>query len=109
MCASRWRGVGRFRMRRTDDGALSRLDDRPPRARRTRASGVRSALSVAAGLVALAASPAHAIDLTPLLTAPGTTVTLDGTSVYTVAEFAVTSDKTIDCNGSRITTGGPIR
>lgn len=93
-------------MRRKD---FSRLDGHPERVARSRASGVRSAL-LAAALVVAAVAPAHAVDLTPLLSAPGTTVTLSGTSVYTIAEFSVTSDKTILCNGARITsTGGPIR
>jgi hypothetical protein len=96
-------------MRRKDNVA-SRLDDHPARVPHARASCVRSALLAAVALLGPAVSPAHAVNLIPLLTAPGTTVTLNGTSVYTIAEFSVTSGKTILCNGARITsTGGPIR
>lgn len=60
--------------------------------------------------VLLGVPVAGAVDLTPLLAAPGDTVTLDGTSIYTVAEYALSADKTIVCNGARITSqGGPIR
>jgi hypothetical protein len=51
-----------------------------------------------------------AADLAPLLAAPGTTVTLNGGTVYSSIEVALTVDKTILCNGATIqSTGGPIR
>ena len=61
-------------------------------------------LILASGLCGAAAD-----DLTPLLAAPGTTVTLDSGTVYTVSDYCVAADKTILCNGARImSTGGPI-
>ncbi len=60
--------------------------------------------------LSLRAAPAAAVDLTPLLAAPGTTVNLNGTTIYTVDEYPLSTDKTILCNGAQIqSTGGPIR
>src|SRR5207247_7834934 len=60
-------------------------------------------------ILASGLSGAAADDLTPLLAAPGTTVTLDSGTVYTVSDYCVAADKTILCNGARImSTGGPI-
>ena len=51
-----------------------------------------------------------AVDLGPLLAAPGATVVLDGDTVYSSTEISLTTDKTILCNGATIqSTGGPIR
>lgn len=51
-----------------------------------------------------------AVDLAPLLAATDTTVTLDGGTVYTTTEIALSVNKTILCNGATIqSTGGPIR
>lgn len=51
-----------------------------------------------------------AADLAPLLAAPGTTVTLSGSTMYTVTEYALSVNKTLLCNGATIqSTGGPIR
>ncbi len=62
-------------------------------------------------LFGLAASQASATTpLAPLLAAPGTTVTLDGSTVYTASENALSVSKTLLCNGATIqSTGGPIR
>jgi hypothetical protein len=75
-------------------------------ARRTAA-----ALAVAALCAAAFAAPARAAtDLRPLLDAPGTTVTLNGSTVYTITEYALTVNKTLLCNGATIQSSiGPIR
>jgi hypothetical protein len=53
---------------------------------------------------------AMAADLAPLLAAPGTTVTLNGGTAYSITEYALSVNKTILCNGATIqSTGGPIR
>src|SRR5439155_644874 len=56
------------------------------------------------------ATAASAVNLAPLLSAPGTTVTLNGGTTYTITEYALTTSKTILCNGATIqASGGPIR
>ena len=62
-------------------------------------------------LFCFAASGASAATpLAPLLAAPGTTVTLSGSTVYTISEYALPASKTLLCNGATIqSTGGPIR
>ena len=61
-------------------------------------------------LSCLVASLALAADLAPLLAAPGTTVTLNGGTVYSITEYPLSVNKTILCNGAAIqSTGGPIR
>ena len=62
-------------------------------------------------LFCVAASEASAAtDLAPLLAAPGTTVTLNVSTGYTITEFALSANKTLLCNGATIqSTGGPIR
>ena len=51
-----------------------------------------------------------AIDLRPLLTAPGTEVVLDGNSVYSVTETPLSFNKTLLCNGATIlSSNGPVR
>jgi len=51
-----------------------------------------------------------AADLAPLLAAPGTTVTLNGGTAYSITEYALSVNKMILCNGATIqSTGGPIR
>ena len=64
-----------------------------------------------APLFLLAMAPAWAaVDLAPLLSAPGDTVVLDGNTMYSTTETALVVDKTILCNGATIqSTGGPIR
>src|SRR5438067_1611603 len=56
------------------------------------------------------ATAASAVNLAPLLSAPGTTVTLNGGTTYTITEYVLTTTKTILCNGATIqSSGGPIR
>jgi hypothetical protein len=70
---------------------------------------IRAALAIVLA-TALSAAPAGAINLAPLLDAPGSTVTLSGTASYTIDEHALSVSKTIQCNNARIvSTGGPIR
>src|SRR5450755_2289755 len=66
---------------------------------------------LSAAFSCLAASAAYAnTDLAPLLAAPGTTVTLSGSTVYTITETGLIANKTLLCNGATIlSTGGPIR
>lgn len=69
----------------------------------------RSAL-LAGALLAAAAPAARADDLRPLLGNGNATISLNASTVYTVNEYALTSSKTILCNGATIqSTGGPIR
>ena len=59
---------------------------------------------------ALVAQPVLGVNLAPLLSAPGTTVVLNGATSYTIGEHVVAASKTIECNGATIqSTGGPIR
>jgi hypothetical protein len=61
-------------------------------------------------LSCLAASLASAADLAPLLAAPGTTVTLNGGTAYSITEYPLSVSKTIMCHGATIhSTEGPIR
>ena len=61
-------------------------------------------------LLCAIATVASAVNLAPLLSAPGTTVTLNGGTTYTITEFALSTSKTILCNGATIqSSGGPIR
>jgi len=82
----------------------------------TARSGYRRLVPTAAlalilsALSALVTAVATAAELAPLLAAPGTTVTLNGGTAYSITEYALSSNKTILCNGATIqSTGGPIR
>lgn len=68
---------------------------------------LRVATLLGAAATAAAAAPT---DLRPLLNAPGTTVSLNASVVYTITEYALAVSKTLLCNGATIrSTGGPIR
>ena len=55
-------------------------------------------------------SASAAIDLAPLLAAPGTTVTLNGGSIYSIGQTALSTNKTLLCNGATIQVSvGPLR
>src|SRR2546421_2878694 len=89
---------------------------RLPMRRNAASSRHRFAQSVARALLlpalfCFAASGAAATTpLAPLLAAPGTIVTLNGSTVYTISEDALSVSKTLLCNGATIqSTGGPIR
>lgn len=67
---------------------------------------VLSTVSIAIGATTVLA----ATDLRPLLDAPGTTVTLNGSTVYTITEYPMSVSKTLLCNGATIQSSvGPIR
>jgi hypothetical protein len=74
--------------------------------RNPRRAGPYLALGVLCAL--LRPAVASAVDLYPVLTAPGTTVTLNSSTTYTIAGIQLTSDKTIDCNGATIDSTNPI-
>lgn len=67
----------------------------------------RRVIATGLGVFGCATTTAGADSLAPLLAAPGSTVTLISSTVYTISQYQISSDKTLLCNGATIQSTDP--